>query len=800
MNHPAFTRSVLSLAIIAALVTAAHAGRLDRVLHPPTGAQRTTASPYDALWTDEFALPNVQGGVVAAVPWGGDVVLAGSVVYWGTSIANYVARWDGSHWQPLGDGLPAAANALVLYAGGIAAGTQMFTPALPGTPHAEVDFWNGSSWSSLGSANGWVTKLVAVGSDLYAAGSFTSIDGVAAAHVARWDGSSWHALGAGLPGSVTIKSLVAHGSLLVAGGSIPDYQGIAGWNGTNWSTIGAGLQRFGGPASVRSVASDGTTLYAYGGFNASGATPLTALAQWNGSAWTGLPVVGSVSSYPELTVFNGSLVAHVSTGGAYTLQRWTGSAWIDLGAPALRPLRYGSDASRLYVCAAESLPATGATVANMDAFYRFDGSTWTQFGEAWKPNMKGLTGAVYDIEAIGDSVYFGTFVGGYAGEGGAFRNVGSIVRWDGSRWLSTGLDKESIVNIVPWGNSIAAATPQQMIGRVGGVWKALGTFFLNWTYAGSFGADLLAFGPSQDNGGPGIARWDGTGWPLFHAGTSDPSPSGPNMGFAEISLEHGTDFFLAGLFDSLAGQDVRNLARWDGTSWNAVGGGTNGEIFTLAEFAGDVVAGGVFTEAGGVPVSAAARWNGVQWTPLGTNAIEVNRLRAHAGRLYAAGEFLNDAGQSVRGAAVLVNGRWVTLGSGVNGPGYAATLEFQGPDLFVGGSFNSFSGHVARGLARLPGADVLAVEPPPAGTSLALAPAPNPSRGLVRLSFTLPADGRARLTLHDLAGREVARLADGAFTAGAHTLSWSGHVAPGLYFARLQAAGATRTARIVRVQ
>src|SRR5256885_11757999 len=72
---------------------------------------------------------------------------------------------------------------------------------------------------------------------------------------------------------------------------------------------------------------------------------------------------------------------------------------------------------------------------------------------------------------------------------------------------------------------------------------------------------------------------------------------------------------------------------------------------------------------------------------------------------------------------------------------------------------------------------------------LALSAAPNPVNQNCRMTFALPRDARVRLSLFDLQGREVARLADGRFTAGRHELVWSGatrtgRAAPGLYFLR----------------
>lgn len=78
---------------------------------------------------------------------------------------------------------------------------------------------------------------------------------------------------------------------------------------------------------------------------------------------------------------------------------------------------------------------------------------------------------------------------------------------------------------------------------------------------------------------------------------------------------------------------------------------------------------------------------------------------------------------------------------------------------------------------------------------------PNPATDLVSLSYVLPRDSNLRLTIHDVQGREVARLVDGRGAAGNHTADWkagaSTQVAAGVYFARLEAEGTVRTKKIV---
>lgn len=68
---------------------------------------------------------------------------------------------------------------------------------------------------------------------------------------------------------------------------------------------------------------------------------------------------------------------------------------------------------------------------------------------------------------------------------------------------------------------------------------------------------------------------------------------------------------------------------------------------------------------------------------------------------------------------------------------------------------------------------------------------PNPFNPRTTIAFEIPRDMRGRLVVHDVRGREIAVLRDGALTAGRHDVVWDGRdanerpVASGVYFVRL---------------
>ena len=71
--------------------------------------------------------------------------------------------------------------------------------------------------------------------------------------------------------------------------------------------------------------------------------------------------------------------------------------------------------------------------------------------------------------------------------------------------------------------------------------------------------------------------------------------------------------YIGGEFTGVSGIPARSVARWDGTTWQALGAGVDLEILALAVYQGELVAAGGFTIAGDLPASRLARWSGTSW-------------------------------------------------------------------------------------------------------------------------------------------------------------------------------------------
>ncbi len=79
-----------------------------------------------------------------------------------------------------------------------------------------------------------------------------------------------------------------------------------------------------------------------------------------------------------------------------------------------------------------------------------------------------------------------------------------------------------------------------------------------------------------------------------------------------------------------------------------------------------------------------------------------------------------------------------------------------------------------------------------------LAVYPNPFNPKTTFFFELPAEGHAKLSVYDLEGRLVDRLADRVFEAGLHRIEWSAEgIASGVYFAHFVGDGVERREKVV---
>ena len=83
---------------------------------------------------------------------------------------------------------------------------------------------------------------------------------------------------------------------------------------------------------------------------------------------------------------------------------------------------------------------------------------------------------------------------------------------------------------------------------------------------------------------------------------------------------------------------------------------------------------------------------------------------------------------------------------------------------------------------------------------------PNPFTSATQFELNLPVEGRVSVVVYDVQGKRVATLTDGVRQAGRNVMAWNGRnsrgvaVSAGIYFFRVEAAGATLTQKVVLVR
>jgi PKD repeat protein len=78
---------------------------------------------------------------------------------------------------------------------------------------------------------------------------------------------------------------------------------------------------------------------------------------------------------------------------------------------------------------------------------------------------------------------------------------------------------------------------------------------------------------------------------------------------------------------------------------------------------------------------------------------------------------------------------------------------------------------------------------------------PNPFNPTTQITFSLPRDSAVTLTVYNVRGQAVAKLADGPMTAGEHAVTWNATDHPsGLYFYRLEGPGFSETKKMTMLK
>lgn len=216
----------------------------------------------------------------------------------------------------------------------------------------------------------------------------------------------------------------------------------------------------------------------------------------------------------------------------------------------------------------------------------------------------------------------------------------------------------------------------------------------------------------------GVGKWDGNKWNTFNNGFYN---SGNDFTVNSVKLDNNENLYAGGLFKysyTNIQTTLNSIAKWNGSSWVALGTGLQntfntpvgtlylvGTVFTMSvDSSNNVYAGGIFTSAGDVAnTSGIAKWNGSAWSSLkGGILIDSNNVLVNtsvidsSNNLYVAGNFVTVYNGANGTVPVLVNGiakwnittsSWSALGLGIVDGIVESVVVDSSNNIYVGGGF-----------------------------------------------------------------------------------------------------------------
>lgn len=634
----------------------------------------------------------------------GNLYIAGSFTTAGGVLVNNIAKWDGNNWTPLGTGTNSTIYSIAIDTNGILYAGGIFNIA-GGSPVNRIAKWDGTTWSAIGTGTTSGTIFTIAfdsNNNVIVGGSFTSIGGITSNRIAKWNGSAWSALGIGFGSTVNAVAVDAVDNVY-AGGNFTNY--ISKWDGISWSTLGSGID-----GAVRALSFDNSNnLYVGGTFLSAGGLPANGIAKWDGNNWFSFGA-GSPSGVYCLGIDAGNNLYISTASPPNKTLKWDGIAWQEIASTTVYSMAtYDYD---LY--AGGYFSSINGISANHIAHW--NGNKWLAFG----------SGADKEVWAIADDGHGNIYVGGeFTSIGGIQAN--HIAKWDGTTWSSLGAGLGFTTNDCVYSITIDS----NGIVYAGGRFDSAGTIIANniakwdgisWDSlgAGIYGPvysivtdtlnNLYVGGDFAFTGGGlsarHIAKWNGSSWSALDIG----------CGFIDddvwaLAIDKEQNIYAAGVF-GYAGSTFTNtgsLAKWDGTSWSAIGGPVLGSIsaLTIDNYGHPIIA-GILDSAAGVPLQKIAIWNDTTWSELGSLipvpgtsytfwglAVDSNNNIYFGGNMLSASGVLSNAIVKWDGSS------WSDIASPLydNGPQVYTLHMFEDCKLFAGGRFTDFSGVLSGNIA-----------------------------------------------------------------------------------------------------
>jgi hypothetical protein len=362
--------------------------------------------------------------------------VAGSFTKAGALFPGNVAEWDWMQesWKLLdnGDAHQGIYNGTIetlystgdtLYAGG------SFSVA-GGVYARNIAKWDGTHWKPVGSSyengiRGQVFCILADGSDIYVGGYFGSAGSVEAYHVAKWDGTQWSSIGIGVGGvpGAHVNALAKLGNYLYVGGyfsivgdadndALPA-NSMARFDLTTqrWETLGRSIEYvYGLPGLVTTMDVYEDKIYVGGEFFSVDDTHYENIAVLDQNKWTGIgenPNIGIDGDIRTIKVIDGEIyiggiLRPKDTDESFALMKWDGKSWVGVG----EKLTAGSRTAFVNSIVARDTGMivsgyfTEAGSQNLRSLAYFDGNQWNDVGGGILPGN-------FHIALMNDALYVG---------------------------------------------------------------------------------------------------------------------------------------------------------------------------------------------------------------------------------------------------------------------------------------------------------------------------------------------------------------------------------------------------------
>jgi hypothetical protein len=156
------------------------------------------------------------------------------------------------------------------------------------------------------------------------------------------------------------------------------------------------------------------------------------------------------------------------------------------------------------------------------------------------------------------------------------------------------------------------------------------------------------------------------------------------------------DLYAGGDITTSNGVLINHVARFDGTNWQPLAGGTDGPVRSLRAFSDGLYAAGWFTYADTVLANGLARWDGTRWhrvhnlpdiTP-STPLNYINDVAVFQGTTYICGNFRGPQDSGRHCLAYFNGSEWVGIGDGFQGSlTKLLTMEVHDSLLYIAGAF-----------------------------------------------------------------------------------------------------------------